>query len=137
MLRGGLQDAGLTDPHAHVFVHNRFSLGVVRRKRQGVFVDTVEELTDVIELFATGHVRKEHFSETAGFERSQTLFSTIYVTKVYGLGRHCISLCRSDYIITHTVGPIVRVCTEMMEEYNCQQSLQRDLNAHLVRLGHT
>ena len=82
MLRGGLQDAGLTDPHAHVFVHNRFSLGVVRRKRQGVFVDTVKELTDVVKLFAAGHVRQEHFCKAAGLERSQTLFSTNYVTRI-------------------------------------------------------
>ena len=93
LLSGGLQNASLTDPHAHVLMHNCFRLRVVRRKHQGVFVDTIEELRDIVEFLTTSHVGQEDFSETASLVRSQTLFSTQFVTYLLGDKHFCYPLC--------------------------------------------
>ncbi len=73
---GSLQDAGHTNAHAHVLANNRLSFRMVARQHQGVFVDPVEQFTDIRELFNALDVRQEDFCQTASFKVIQRLLST-------------------------------------------------------------
>lgn len=75
-LLGALKDTRDTNTHAHVLVNDLFSLFVVTRKAETVFVDTVQQFANVQELFLAFDVREKYLGQTARFVISEGLFST-------------------------------------------------------------
>lgn len=71
-----LEDTRDTNTHAHVLVNDLFSLFVVTRKTETVFVDTVQQLANVQELFLALDVREKYLGQTARFIIGEGLFST-------------------------------------------------------------